>query len=72
MIILSPAKTMKLNEENVGNEFDWIMEEYEIYQEFLKENLEQSNCGTLLYNMKNPHIIPDTFVAKFGSNQQRR
>ncbi len=31
-----------------GNEFDFIMEEYEMHQDLFKDNLDEANCGTLL------------------------
>ncbi len=33
------------NDENIGNEFDLIMEEYENHQRLWNEKLDQSNCG---------------------------
>ncbi len=36
------------NDEDIGNELDLIMEEYEIHQGLLNEKMDQSNCGTLL------------------------
>ena len=47
----------QLNHDDVGNEFDYIMEEYEMHQDLFKDNLDEANCGTFLYKMKDSHIL---------------
>ncbi len=34
----------QLNHDDVGNEFDFIMEEYEMHQDLFKDNLDEANC----------------------------
>jgi hypothetical protein len=40
------------NHDDIGNEFYFIMKEYEMHQVLFKENLDEANCGTLLKNQR--------------------
>jgi hypothetical protein len=47
------------NDDDFGNEFDFIIEEYEMHQDCLNENLDEANCKAFLHRMKDSHIISD-------------